>query len=309
MQNTRKNDPQDAQKLLELIRTDYPAFYQSVNENISKNPNAFKELSSFALGWAKEAIGADALEVIAKGYAYFVTDVNRHQIEYCIRGHYKNKSYTEVYDQIYNNDEYMNIYHWGVFATLFLWNHHLRIYDFYRDQFLPMLDNCANMIELGSGSGIWSTLTCSLCPNITTLGIDISKSSLNIAQKISKSAGVSLRASFKVGDALTFKQNALFDAGISCFLLEHLEAPKELMNNLAQCVKPGAPIFITAAITAAEVDHIYEFKNEVEVLDLLNESGFRILQVQSTSPEPDERLCFLPRSIAIIAVRKSSEHW
>ncbi len=296
-------------RLYETLRADYPTFLAAVKATAEHEPDDFVELGGAAMGWAESALGTDACQMIARGYGYFVTDVNRQHIEYCLRGRYKNKTYKEVYDSVYDNDSYMTFYHWGVFATLFLWRHHLRLYAFYRDSFLPLVAEKASLVEMGSGSGIWTAITARARPDCRLSALDISKSSLDIATRVAAAAEVGDRVSFTVADALTYESETPFDAGLSCFLLEHLEQPENLVANLARNVKSGAPVFLTAAITAAEVDHIYEFRNEGEVFRLIEAAGFRILEAKSAAPAPDPRFKFLPRSLGVIAVKKTTEHW
>jgi len=156
-----------------------------------------------------------------------VTDVNREQLSYCRRGTYKNKSYSEVYDAVYDNDEYMTTYHWGVFATLFLWAHHLELYSFFRDRFVGRcLPQEGRVADLGCGSGIWSILTATMLQNIQVEGFDISKSSLAISSALTEAAGVSDRVTFRIADALALESELPYVAGISAFLMEHLEDPE-----------------------------------------------------------------------------------
>jgi 2-polyprenyl-3-methyl-5-hydroxy-6-metoxy-1,4-benzoquinol methylase len=100
------------------------------------------------------------------------------------------------------------------------------------------------------------------------------------------------------------------DAGISCFLLEHLERPQELLSSLSAALKPGAHAFITGAITAAEIDHIYEFKSEGEILSLVESVGFRVKHLYSAEPvnTPRNRK-YLPRSLAMVVQKRHNEVW
>jgi 2-polyprenyl-3-methyl-5-hydroxy-6-metoxy-1,4-benzoquinol methylase len=47
-----------------------------------------------------------------------------------------------------------------------------------------------------------------------------------------------------------------FDACVSCYVLEHLEMPEFLFENLNKNIKPGGYTFLTAALTTVEIDHI-----------------------------------------------------
>jgi hypothetical protein len=117
------------------------------------------------------------------------------------------------------------------------------------------------------------------------------------------------RAIFQEDDALTYKSIHKADAGISCFLLEHLENPKKLLENLASSVKEGAPAFVTLALTAAEIDHIYEFKYESEAVLMAEKAGFRVIDMVSLSGNESSKNKYLPRSMAMILKRKKNDIW
>ena len=99
-------------------------------------------------------------------------------------------------------------------------------------------------------------------------------------------------------------------ACICCFLVEHLEQPTELFTAMGHVTKPGALVFFTGALTAAQVDHIYEFRTESELIVLAEQSGFRVLESRSVAPARTlKKAKFLPRSIALILQKKSHALW
>ena len=141
-------------------------------------------------------------------------------------------------------------------------------------------------------------------------GVDISPTSVNWARALAEAAGTSDRANIHEGDALSFRPQCPAQAAISCFVLEHLEKPEALLGNMAEALEPGAPAFVTAAITAAEIDHIYEFRRESELVALAEQAGFRVCASYSAAPErrlPGRR--FLPRSMGLVLERRHGEFW
>lgn len=296
--------------LLAEIARRYPPLFIQAKKTYDRNPALFLELGERALAWAEGTLGASWLEVVCDGYAYFVMDANKEQALYERRGHYRNRSYEDVYRTVYDNDKYMSKYHWGVFATTFLWAHHLEIYRFFKERFIPrLMDGQSRHLDLGSGSGIWSCLIAGAKAEWEVLALDISKTSLDICMGHAKAAGVTGRVTPQIGDALEFDGAQGFQSGSSCFLLEHLEQPGRLIETFRRSLVPGAPVFITAAVTAAEVDHIFEFATEGEVARLLEDGGLRVLEMLSAFPPPHSRTRFLPRSVAFVAVTKEMPHW
>ncbi|MDD5198755.1 MAG: class I SAM-dependent methyltransferase [Terrimicrobiaceae bacterium] len=264
------------------------------------------------VGWAADYLGSEEFaSVLINGYNSFVLDVGKSQMEYEKRGAYKNKTYAEVYQSVYNNADHMQNYHWGVFTTTFAWEHHLKIAGFFKDYFLPVLpDEGGTLLELGSGSGVWGLLLLHGMQQWTLDGVDISQKSVELAIDMTRRIGFSDRTNYIVGDALAFTGAGQYDAAISCFLLEHVERPDLLFSSLAGNLNPGGYAFVTGALTAAEIDHITEFKRESEIIKLAEDAGFRVVSTYSASPgsyPSDFR--FLPRSMALVLQKRRNDIW
>lgn len=289
-----------------------PSFTKELSATVDAEPDTFEELAAPILDAASRTLGPDWIDVLASGYTHFVVDVNRSQILYEKRGHYASKSYDEVYRQVYGNAEYMDKYHWGVLVSSFIWKHHLLIYRFYRDYFLAMIaGRGTTLLDLGAGSGIWHTLALLRQPALRATAVDISDRSIALAAEMAQAVGIAERVEHVTGDALNACFEHAFDFGICCFLAEHLETPEDLLPNLARNLKEGGLAFVTVALTAAEVDHIAEFRRESEIVDMAESAGFRVLSLYSAAPDrvvvKDAR--FLPRSLALIVQKRRGEFW
>lgn len=304
-------DKNKLERFLSYFAKHQKLFWPSVERTAEKNEQLFKELGVLMTNWSATYLGDDYVKTLADGYARFVTDVNKSQMKYEKRGHYPNKTYDEVFAGVYDNEEHMASYHWGVYVTTFAWEHHLRIYKFYKDYFLSLL-NCEGglLLDMGSGSGIWGMLVLYFFPGWKVQGVDISKTSVDFANRMAESNGFGSRAKYVEGDALLYSGSERIDACISCFLLEHLESPHELLMNLADNLKVGGMAFVTAALTAAEVDHITEFRNESDLVIMAEKADFRVVASYSSAPPSYPSECrFLPRSMALVLQKRRNEIW
>ena len=272
---------------------------------------SFEELAEVMLPWAENHLGEDWVKILVDGYIYMLMDVNRSQAEYERRGKYLNKSYDDVFKSVYNDSKFMDLYHWGAFVCAFAWEHHVRIYNFYRDTFLPSLNlKEGRLLDLGCGSGIWSFLATHFLPQWTSQGIDISKKSVELSTTMAKSSGLESKVKFREFDALSFKGTKKYDAAISCFLMEHLEEPQRLLQNMASNLEARGYAFIAAALTAAEVDHICEFRRESEIVSMAEEVGFRVVSMYSSAPSchPGSQK-FLPRALGLVLQKRKNDIW
>ena len=304
-------------KFLNFMETEtkYQPFVRSIKALYRDGNDLAENYAEKFLALAENTLGDNAYEALANGYVAFVMDVSRSQLRYEVTGSYANQSYAEVYEATYDNESFMNLYHWGVFASTFLWGHHIKITHFFNTEFLPLLEQKPDTIcfDLGAGSGIWSWQLLKQNKTATVDMVDISKTSAKKLEDLMRKDSLIERVRVHLDDATSWRPDenqTLFDAGISCFLLEHLEKPKLLFENISRLLKPRAFTFVTAALTAAEVDHIYEFKRESEILTMAERAGLRVIEMKSLGPSnyPEESK-FFPRSIAMILSKRAGAIW
>ena len=295
-------------ELRDWFQNTLPIYSRSVEDSRHQDPDRFDRLAETFLGWANAFLGKDYLDRVARAYAGFTTSVNLHQARYEITGRYEPLSAEEFKTALYEKDDLMADYLWGVFLTTFLWPHHLKIARLYEEEFLPALTPGTEILELAFGHGGWGIWALSQTGGTKLTGIDIAESSVTIARGLANSAGVSDRAEYSQGDALRPAKTADFTAAICGFVVEHLEQPQLLFQALASHLRPGSKLFLTGALTAAQEDHIFEFRRESELLILAEEAGFRVLQTLSEGPQrtlPNAK--YLPRSMALLLERRSGE--
>ena len=297
-------------EFLSALNEQVPAYSNHVIKLAESQPELFREFSEPMLKWAKRSLGDEYLDKVIDGYVFFVSEVNMAQIVYEKTGRYQFSSFQEVYDVAYGDEEFMEDYHWGVFASTFAWEHHLNLSKLFRDRFLNKLDSESRILDLGAGSGIYNLLALRQLETSTAVAVDISPTSVRESRNTAIQLGLGDRTEHICADATKWETEKKFDAGISCFVLEHLEHPELLLLNLARNVKPHGLVYITTALTAAEIDHIYEFRRESEIVAMCERAGFRVLEYQSlsSSDTPLDRY-FLPRSIGLLLQVRKGPIW
>ncbi len=295
--------PPHLEQLLAYVGRRYPQFQKGINEAIAVSPTQFAEIAEMYLGWLVLARGDDAIENSVDAYVQFTTDVNLAQLRYEARGYYEHQSFAEVNRIHYSQDSQMQGYLWGVYLTNFLWAHHVEICQFFRDRFLARLAPDSQLIEIAPGHGGWGAWALHKLKHATLTGYDISPSAIEIANSVVTASGLAGRARYVEKNALDLAElepNSA-DAGICSFLIEHLETPEQLLTNIYYLLKPGGVFFVTGALTAAQIDHIYEFKRESELVKMAEDSGLRVLEALSTNPKRlVPRARFVPRSMALL---------
>ncbi len=289
------------------------AFFREFERTRLAAPEAMERLATPMLEWAQSALGDEYPDRLIEGYCEFVMDVNRAQRNYEQQRNYEHGTFAEVFEKAYSNDEFMDLYHWGVYCSTFVWLHHLKIFKFFESNFLPLLQTRSEngvLLDLGAGSGIWHLLALDRLPKWRVKAVDISARSIELSTRMAEGLPFAGRIEQIRADATQWSETEQMDAGISCFLLEHLERPHELLEALARSLKPGAHAFVTGALTAAELDHIYEFQRESEVILLLEFAGFRVKHMYSAEPETKVAgSYYLPRSLALVVQKRQNNIW
>lgn len=297
-----------ADSLRDWFRTKRRVFSTGVEETREIDPERFDRLTNMFLSWAERFLGPDYLDTVAKSYCEFTTSVNMHQARYEVTGKYEPLSADEFRSSLYEQDDLMEDYLWGVYLANFIWPHHLRIAQLFEDKFLPTLRPGSSIVELAFGHGGWGLWALSQTENTKVTGIDIAASSVKVATGLAKGAGLLDRTQYSQGDAMTPAEEPKYDAGICGFVIEHLEHPERLLQALASHIKPRGRLFLTGAVTAAQEDHIYEFKRESEIMIMAEDAGFRVLQMNSEAPARTlPKAKYLPRSQVLILERRQGE--
>jgi ubiquinone/menaquinone biosynthesis C-methylase UbiE len=312
-----RNTEDHLQVFLNYLKENCGVFYKAVAATADSMPIAFRRIGEPMAKWAHACLGDDFSRILAEGYIHLVLEANQAQRRYEKRGHYQHRTYNEVYEAAYGDKEFMTKYHWGLYVATFAWAHHLKIFSFFEDMFLSRIkltetaeNDSPLLADFGCGLGIWSRLVLVPHNNWHCVGIDISPTSVDEARLMALNTGLDNRSEYILADATTHTLKEPADAVISSFLLEHLEEPTSLLNNLAANLKTGGYAWITAALTAAEIDHITEFRHESELVKMIEDAGFRVVTTLSETPRSaGTKIRFIPRSMAIVAQKRRNDIW
>lgn len=297
-------------RLFEYVESAHGRSLRGLNEAREQDPKRFAQIAELYLDWLVKARGESGIDAAADAFAQFSTDVNMAQARYERDGAYANKTFAEVYKDHYSDSEAMDGYLWGIYLTNFLWAHHFQIMTFFQDRFMTRLKDDAHLVEVAPGHGGWGVWALAHMPRATLEGYDISPQSIQIANAVAKAAGVDGRASYLEKDALDLEkiEAESADACICSFLVEHLEDPQHLYKVLSHLLKPGGTAFITGALTAAQVDHIYEYKYESELVTMCENAGLRVLETLSANPMRTlPKAKFMPRSMALLVQKRVND--
>ena len=248
-----------------------------------------RALAQFGTRWAEDCEEtlrtlfptSDSRAQAVKGYAAFAWDSMRRQAAFERCGAYPAKTHADAVEQVYSNSGYMmSEYLPGLLISHFLWPHHYRQLTFFDESLLEAMRvaGATGFLEIGVGTGLYSRRLLQRLPNVRGIGVDISPSSKLFADRHMQAFGFGDRYDIVLQDALSDHFKLTADWLVCVEVLEHLDNPLAFLRVLRRALAPGGRAFITAALNAANVDHIYLYRSAAEVSAQLVAAGFVLQQ-------------------------------
>ena len=221
------------------------------------------------------------LTCAVNGYAAFAIDSLRRQKKFELERKYEVKSYEQAAEEVYFNEKHMlEQYLPGLFLSHYLWPHHYRQLRYFKEFFVSSMQqsNADRFVEVGIGTGVYSRILLQEIPAVSGVGFDISTHSKTFTENHLRAFGLGDRYDVKLQNVLENTPQDEFNWLVCVEVLEHLENPLEFLCGLREMLAPGGKAFITAALNAANEDHIYLYENTGQVCEQLKEAGFVVEQ-------------------------------
>jgi SAM-dependent methyltransferase len=216
----------------------------------------------------------------ANGYISFNRMVLKEELAFRDSGAYSAgaEDMDRIIADIYDNDDVMEKYYLvGLYATYFVWPHHYRMLRYYRSSFLGAeAGEAARFAEWGVGHGLLSVAALSRWPAAQGWLFDLSQHSLNFARRLLEAAGHGSRCSFVQGDVVAEPDLPVVDRLVCSEVLEHVPYPQTVLEGVRSALAPGGRAFLTAAVDAPQVDHVYLFRSDEEVFAMAAAAGLRL---------------------------------
>ena len=101
------------------------------------------------------------------------------------------------------------------------------------------------LLDLGTGPGYLPIEIAKKTPNVTVVGIDLSRPFIRMAREKAKLAGLEHRVRFEVGNATKLGfENETFDRVVSTGMLHMLKNPGKMFLECHRVLKPGGEAWI-----------------------------------------------------------------
>ncbi|MFT5755360.1 MAG: 2-polyprenyl-3-methyl-5-hydroxy-6-metoxy-1,4-benzoquinol methylase [Alteromonadaceae bacterium] len=247
---------------------------KNLNELTKAELNSFNTYISYCM-----EIGADII-FLAESYDLIVKDTFKEQVYFKRNKRYRFSKYDEVADSVYNSDEYMKKYMFGLAISAFLWPNHRVMHQY----FLAILNDTpsnkeAEYLEIGPGHGFYFMQSMKNTNFSHYTGVDISPTSVELTKSIISSAHFGSYSNYNIIESnfLSWTSEKKFDFIVMAEVLEHVEQPLLFLEKSHEILTNSGTAFITTCINAPAIDHIYLYDSVKHLSSQVSKAGFKII--------------------------------
>lgn len=255
-----------------------------INPSTCDEDDLAAALKAFQYAHRRVLGGLSDRESQIEAFARVSFDFMRLQARFMLSGKYAATSNPTYLAELYEDDSKMNGYYLdGLLVTYMLWPNHARFYKNFLERFLPRLSevNDLEIGEIGVGHGLMATSLIASFGNARYTAFDISSASLEFTKNsfVILNAGENLSCiKFDaVSDLVPVELEEKFDAFVCCEVLEHVERPEIMLQNMFKLLKWGSTVFLTTVCNMEAEDHIYLFNEPDEIVSMIEAAGFSII--------------------------------
>jgi len=221
-------------------------------------------------------IAEPSVQRLCEDYRWLTSVFAEEEIYFRRNGRYRLSTFAEAAVQTYNDAPFMQRYMDGLLVTRLWWRNHSELLRVFRDVFLPAIAPGFSHLEVGPGHGLFLYLAARACGCAFAEGWDVSAASLEATRLTLARMGLSNRIVLKRTDIFATPARK-FDSVACCEVLEHLDNPAAAIGALRDLLVRDGKLFITSPVNAPAPDHVYLFRNPEDLVQMIKDSGLRIL--------------------------------
>jgi len=271
-----------AQAILSSLQQQMPFLHKAA---LDSDPHSFEERLAVleTIGRRLQFIfDEDRLWIdgVVKSYIHLSIEFLRLQQLLEKTGRYLLSSEREAAERVYHNEDVFGAYYLpGLLLTEALWPNHFKLNLSFKTAFLSHLPKSPSVLEIGVGTGYHLSQLLTAHERVTYEGIDISQFAIDFceafaAPDLDAGSSVDFQLASITGDYRP--PAAKLDGIIMGEVLEHIETPRQVLEDLRELAGDNTKMFITTVVFAANIDHIFMFEKVDDIRRLITASGWQI---------------------------------
>ena len=201
------------------------------------------------------------------------------QVRLVKTGKYLYSSFKEVNRYVYNNPDRKLTGPWYMMALYFsqvFWVTHYNVNKFFLEEICKGNKEDGLILEAPSGTGLFISNFLSRNPSWYGTALDLSDSAIEFTRRMVDTFDISEQVGLCKHDFFKYVPSFKYDIVLCGEFLEHLEKPEVALDKLYSFVKDDGFVFLTVAVYASMIDHIYLYKSVEEVREQIKNVGFSI---------------------------------
>jgi 2-polyprenyl-3-methyl-5-hydroxy-6-metoxy-1,4-benzoquinol methylase len=217
-----------------------------------------------------------SIDFLAHSYDLIVKDTFKEQVYFQRHKKYRNSTYADVAKSVYQSEEYMTKYMYGLALSAFLWPNHRELHHFFLDHIVN--DKTGEYLEIGPGHGFYFMQSMKKGNFSKYKGIDISPTSVALTTDIISSQYFGCFTNYEIecADFLSSKISGHYDFIVMSEVLEHVEQPQLFLARINQLLAESGTAFITTCINSPAIDHIYLYQSVEELVEQVEGAGLKV---------------------------------
>lgn len=219
----------------------------------------------------------ETIDSMVDAYLNIIKVYNTTHREFLKTGRYRYSKFSEVCDKVYYNKEFMHQYMLMQNISQYLFITHLEITRYFKNMLIKNNFSSGRYLEIGQGYGNYFMLALKYTNMDFYEGIDLSKTSVEGSiEYIKANISTSKPYEIKLQDFYHYDSKDKIKLVVSTEVLEHVEEPQLFLEKVRDILSNDGLAFITTAINAPALDHIYLFNNKEEIFEMVDKVDLKI---------------------------------
>ncbi|MDR0823126.1 MAG: class I SAM-dependent methyltransferase [Endomicrobium sp.] len=224
----------------------------------------------------------NTIDTIAMQYLKFTDYFLEEQMFFVLNRRYRYSTSDEI-SKLYNNREFMNNYTIGLGLSSYLWHTHRVLMKLF-NKFLSEIRGERRhslYFEIGPGHGEHFVTAMRNTNFSKYIGIDISETSAERTKEFIKWSLKENRQDWEIlnKDFFDYEISDKPNAIVMGEVLEHVENPLSFLNKIYDISTNDTRIYISTAVNAPQLDHIYLFNDIDEVKNMFKKAKLEIIDM------------------------------
>ncbi len=274
-------------QILEIINELNPLHAKKIRNNSKLFDNEYDAIFDPMLEKFLRVLNDDSfnLHYAVECYLRMISEITLEQINFIRNGSYSNAAYSEVEKRVFDNKEKFISFKLALFISELLWPQHFLVYLRFIEVFKQYGNKTEKFADIGGSHGQYLSYIFNWHLTEKPVLVYTNPLSVDMVNWFVSTSG------YEMMDENSIRKNKnKFDWITMGETLEHTENPVKYIDIALALLVKGGYLFVTAPVNAPAIDHVYCFRSKEEVLSMLRNKGFTLVDEFQVFAEESQKL-------------------